>query len=175
MKEKNAKIYAFSSIMRISNNNINQEEKEYWSDWGKKIFEYSYNFHKNGRVETDVPQEILKDYLETRKRNFEINKIYNGNIGHGIFQKQLMKINQNQIITSKNNKQFLNKTLKEILSAEPSKRVNNCKEKDHNEILIKQLISEGTQEKKDYFNGFFNLTFLDCLKYFRGDENEKNH
>ena len=72
------------------------------------------------------------------------------------------------------NKEFLNKTLKEILSAEPSKRVNNCKEKAHNEILIKQLISEGTQEKKDYFNGFFNLTFLDCLKYFRGDENEKN-
>ena len=31
LKEKEAKIYAFSSIMRISNNNINEEEKEYWS------------------------------------------------------------------------------------------------------------------------------------------------
>ena len=27
---QNAKIYAFSSIMRISNNNVNEEEKEYW-------------------------------------------------------------------------------------------------------------------------------------------------
>ena len=76
LKKKNSEIYAFSSIMRISNNNFNVEEKEYWSEFGKKIFEYSYNFHKNGKTQTDIPQEILKDYLETRKRNFEINKIY---------------------------------------------------------------------------------------------------
>ena len=77
LKSKNCKIYAFSSIMRISNNNYNEEEKEYWADWGKKIFEYSYNTHKTGSaVTTDVPKEILNDYLETRKRNFEINKIY---------------------------------------------------------------------------------------------------
>ena len=31
---KNKKVYAFSSIMRISNNNYNEEEKEYWKDWG---------------------------------------------------------------------------------------------------------------------------------------------
>ncbi len=75
--EKNAKVYAFSSIMRISNNNINEEEKEYWSRWGKKIFEYSYNSHKNGcPPQSDIPEEILEDYLSTRKRNFEINKIY---------------------------------------------------------------------------------------------------
>lgn len=66
------KVYAFSSIMRISNNNYNEEEKEYWSEWGKKIFAYSFN----GGGETDVPQEILEDYLATRKRNFEINKSY---------------------------------------------------------------------------------------------------
>lgn len=69
---KGKKVYAFSSIMRISNNNYNEEEKEYWSVWGKKIFEYSFN----GGGETDVPQEILDDYLATRKRNFEINKSY---------------------------------------------------------------------------------------------------
>ena len=40
LEQKHAKIYAFSSIMRISNNNINEEEKEYWNLWGKKIFEY---------------------------------------------------------------------------------------------------------------------------------------
>ena len=62
--------------MRISNNNVNEEEKEYWNLWGKKIFEYSYNTHKLGKFENDVPKEILDDYLKTRKRNFEINKIY---------------------------------------------------------------------------------------------------
>lgn len=70
------KVYAFSSIMRISNNNINQEEKEYWSEYGKKIFNYSFNADKFGSAECDIPDEILKDYLETRKRNFEINKLY---------------------------------------------------------------------------------------------------
>ena len=71
------KVYAFSSIMRISNNNINQEEKEYWADYGKKIFEYSYHFDKFGsEPENYIPDEILQDYLETRKRNFEINKLY---------------------------------------------------------------------------------------------------
>lgn len=77
LKSKNAKVYAFSSIMRISNNNVNEEEKEYWSKWGKKIFNYSFCMHKYGTVcKKEVPDEILDDYLKTRKRNFEINKIY---------------------------------------------------------------------------------------------------
>lgn len=71
------KVYAFSSIMRISNNNYNEEEKEYWKDWGKKIFEYSYNSSKYWHpAKTDIPPQILQDYLKTRKRNFEINKLY---------------------------------------------------------------------------------------------------
>lgn len=73
----NAKIYAFSSIMRISNNNINEEEKEYWAKFGKKIFNYSFCMDKYGSVcKKEIPDDILNDYLETRKRNFEINKIY---------------------------------------------------------------------------------------------------
>ena len=77
LEQKSAKIYAFSSIMRISNNNYNDEEKEYWKKYGRKIFEYSYNFHKFGHADSkDIPNTILNDYLETRKRNFEINKIY---------------------------------------------------------------------------------------------------
>ena len=77
LSEKNAKIYAFSSIMRISNNNINEEEKEYWDKWGKKIFNYSFCMDKFGTVcKNEVPSDILDDYLATRRRNFEINKTY---------------------------------------------------------------------------------------------------
>lgn len=79
LEGKNCKVYAFSSIMRISNNNVNEEEKEYWAQWGKKIFEYSYLSHKSESqncIETGIPSEILDDYIETRRRNFEINKIY---------------------------------------------------------------------------------------------------
>ncbi len=73
-------VYAFSSIMRIPDNNCNEEEKEYWKDWGKKIFEYSYS-----GVNTGVPQEILEDYLAGRRRNFEINKLYLNWQQEGIF------------------------------------------------------------------------------------------
>ena len=75
--KKAKKILAFSSVMRISNNNINEEEKEYWANYGKKIFKWSFDTHKNGTSDVnDIPEDILKDYLDTRKRNFEINKIY---------------------------------------------------------------------------------------------------
>ena len=67
------KVYAFSSIMRISNNNYNEEEKEYWKDYGKKIFEYSFS---GGKINNGIPSEILEDYLKTRERNFKINKMY---------------------------------------------------------------------------------------------------
>ena len=85
---KHLHTYAMSSIMRISDNNINEEEKPYWSMFGKKIFEYSYAAHKaeetNARedikrfkdAKRQIPDEILQDYLETRERNFEINLSY---------------------------------------------------------------------------------------------------
>ena len=78
IKALGARVFAFSSIMRISNNNINEEEKEYWNPWGKRIFEYSYHQHKSRALRqmncviNTVPADILEDYLNTRKRNFEI-------------------------------------------------------------------------------------------------------
>ncbi|MBQ8847659.1 MAG: DUF4127 family protein [Candidatus Gastranaerophilales bacterium] len=82
IQKKAKKILAFSSIMRISNNNINEEEKEYWAQWGKRIFDWSFYLHKTeleksyNCVHNIIPKDILEDYLNTRKRNFEINKLY---------------------------------------------------------------------------------------------------
>ena len=82
LKTKCKKIFAFSSIMRISNNNYNIEEKEYWSKYGKKIFDYSYHTCKAGKwgmescIANLIPDDILADYMATRRRNFEINKMY---------------------------------------------------------------------------------------------------
>ena len=89
LAKSNAKIYAFSSIMRISNNNINEEEKEYWARYGKKIFDYSYQTHKLGCescITNVIPTDILDDYLATRKRNFDINKIYLEYQKQGLFE-----------------------------------------------------------------------------------------
>lgn len=77
-----AKIYAFSSIMRISDSYVNEEEKEYWDKFGKEISRYSFFKHKGGRpdelarLESIIPPEILKDYLMTRERNFSVNRLY---------------------------------------------------------------------------------------------------
>lgn len=83
--KKGKKVYAFSSIMRISNNNVNEEEKEYWNKYGTQIFEYSYRFHKEANDFSDIPQEILNDYLATRYRNFQINKMYIDWLEEGVF------------------------------------------------------------------------------------------
>lgn len=89
------KTYAFSSIMRISNNNINEEEKSYWAQFGKRIFEYSFQTHKARSEKTascvvgggSIPAEILDDYLKTRERNFKINKYYLELAQRGLFDK----------------------------------------------------------------------------------------
>ena len=90
IKPLGAKVFAFSSIMRISNNNINEEEKEYWNPWGKRIFEYSYHQHKSRALRqmncviNTVPADILEDYINTRKRNFEINRLYLDWLSEGV-------------------------------------------------------------------------------------------
>ena len=98
IKNKQIKTYACSSIMRISNNNINEEEKEYWNTFGKKIFDYSFNLHKAQKeksydsnakfscIRQVIPTHILEDYFNTRKRNFEINKLYLQWQKEGIFE-----------------------------------------------------------------------------------------
>ena len=107
--------------------------------------------------------KILFDFI-----NKKIMIVYNGNIGHGNNIKKLFLLNHSQISNANIdfNRSFLEKTLKEIFSADLSNRINNYK-KDHNKILIEKLINEEDKEKKEYFHGLFNLTFIDCLKYFR--------
>ena len=95
--KKNAVVYAFSSIMRISNNNYNEEEKAYWNRYGKKIFDYSFNYHKSlvmkdsnandkfSCISNVIPNEILDDYIGTRERNFGINKLYLDWLQDGVF------------------------------------------------------------------------------------------
>ena len=101
--------------------------------------------------------------------NKKILVIYDGKIGHGDNIKKLFLMNQAQVSNANIhfNRAFLERTLGEIFSADLSKRISNYK-KNHNKTLIEELINEKDKEKKEYFNGLFNLEFSDCLKYFRG-------
>ncbi|MEK7433195.1 MAG: DUF4127 family protein, partial [Cyanobacteriota bacterium] len=102
LKENNSNspLYVCSTIQRISDSNENQEEKEYWKDYGKLIHNYSYLLHKNNilttknyeniivkkiltsnnefdfleEIKNKIPNQILEDYLNDRLRNLNVNK-----------------------------------------------------------------------------------------------------
>jgi hypothetical protein len=79
------KIMVFSATMRISNNYVNEEEKEYWAEYGEEIWSYSYHSHRYEKTSSEeskkiveklsscIPDAILKDYLATREKNFNVN------------------------------------------------------------------------------------------------------
>lgn len=105
LRSKNVKkIYAFSSIMRISNNNVNIEEKRYWKYFGEKIFQTSVFMHKNSilpskknrkklkKLKNQVPLKTLQDYTNTRKRNFKINNFYLELALDGLFEKLIFSL-----------------------------------------------------------------------------------
>ena len=86
--------YGFSSIMRIANYNSSEEEKDYWKDYGKKIFCWSGIMHKVGRgikegyssheelleqwyaSSKEIPTNVLADYKAHRDKNFTINLMW---------------------------------------------------------------------------------------------------
>ena len=63
------------------------------------------------------------------------------------------------------------KTLGEIFSQKISSRYTSYPP-DHNSSLIKKLTSDEDEDenKKNYFKNLFGITFVDCLKHFRGSQ-----
>ncbi len=83
----------------------------------------------------------------------------------------MLTINQKQKanITIQFNQEFLNKSLREIFSENITTKYTNYP-LSHNKDLIQNLLNDEDTNRKKYFNNLFNLTFLDCLKHFRGSE-----
>ena len=81
---------------------------------------------------------------------------------------KLLNIKQDQIVDTsvENNIKFLHTTIKDILSYEISGNYNNFP-KEFNKLLIEQLYKFENSEK---VTCIFDITFLECLKYFRMDE-----
>ena len=87
--------------------------------------------------------------------NEKIEEKYNGNIGHGIFVKQLLIINQKQKLDSsiQQNKDFLKKTLGDIFSENISTKYtiySPC----HNNLLINELTNEKLKLKKNILKNY---------------------
>ena len=103
--------------------------------------------------------------------NETIKKVYNGNIGEGISIKKLLPLNRSFKCdtTIQHNKDILNKTLADIFSGNISTRYTYYSP-NHNFELINRLLNEKDEFKRLYFKKIFNLTFLQCIKCFSGNE-----
>lgn len=103
--------------------------------------------------------------------NYQIKKIYNGDIGQGIYTKKLVDIGREQKADNTINfmRKFLSKTLKEIFSANISLKFTSILE-NHNAIIIQRALNDKDEEKRNKFNRLFNITFRDCLHKFIGND-----
>lgn len=91
-------LYVFGVTMRVSNSDVAEEEKPYWSDFGPTIYRWSFNsdkFDVTGdetaraeamRARAAVPDAIAEDYLATRRRNHAINLLELDLAGKGRFE-----------------------------------------------------------------------------------------
>ena len=86
-------------------------------------------------------------------------------------KKKILDINKQQVaITNIDyNQKFIKKTIGIILSDTISTRFTNYRPK-HNEELIKRLKEDENKNIREYFEKLFNLTFLDCVDHFIGNE-----
>ena len=153
--------------------NSNKEKKELNSPTKKKLGRKIKNSNIKGLHDKYSQDNIIKKIKSSvisnmlKYINSFINKIYKGNIGHGVFKKELLIMNQSQIVNVKNNKKFLHKKLKDIFSEDISDKYTHFFVQ-HNKILIQSLLNEKDEEKRIIFNNLFMLTFLDCLNHFSG-------
>ena len=131
-----------------------------------------HNKYSNDNIHRKCKHFILNCALEFI--NERLKEIYNGNIGNGIYVKKLLPIGSLQKLDLSANfsKNFLNKTLREIFSADISKKYNNFLS-NHNSMIIKKLLNEKDENKKVCLQKLFSITFLQCVQKFIGINNIK--
>ncbi len=127
----------------------------------------------NKYIDDNVRRKCKHIILENIKNfiNNKIEIIYNGMIGQGINIKKLLILNQDKTANDSVafNKEFLKQTIGTIYSGDITNKYTNFP-KEHNKNLIKKLLNEKDETKRNYFNRLFSLTFFDCLEHFRGSK-----
>ena len=103
--------------------------------------------------------------------NKKLKQIYKNKIGKGIMIKKFLEIKGRQVADAhiNYNKEFIKKTLGSILSDTISSRYTSFKQ-NHNQLLIERLKTDEDENKREYFEKLFNLTFIDCVNHFIGNE-----
>ena len=129
---------------------------------------------KHNKFSDDNIRRKIKRILINELQEFinnKINDFHDKNIGQGFFKKKLLPMSQKQISDASSlfNKEFLNKSLKDIFSENISTR-NKTLPLNFNKRVIEKLINEQDETKRVYFQNLFSLTFIQCLRHFRGED-----
>lgn len=122
------------------------------------------NKFKDATIRIKCNNILLKNILYFI--NNKIKEFYNNNIGKGILKKQfqpLQKLESN----IKFNQELLDRKLKDIFSDNIYGKITSYP-KDYNKKLIEILLNEKNFLIQDYFKNLFNLTFFQCLEFYRG-------
>ena len=164
------KIFNITKKAKINKiKNLNTDKTDY-----STIKETKINNFINEIYIPDIFVKKIKMLILKKSYNFineKIKKIFNNNIGKGICIKQLLPINKFVLYHSsvEEDKEFLNKKLKEIFSSISNKYTSVLNTKNKN--LIDDLIN--LEEHGKYFKELFELSFLDCLEHIRGTKNSE--
>ena len=164
---------SINTNINIQDDNLKNEKNE--------ICEFVTIGKKRGRNSSGKHNKFSDDNLRRKVKhlvlsytmkfiNEKISELYEGNIGSGIFRKELLTINQKQKANAKVefNQEFLDKKLGDIFSEDISTRFTIFP-LNHNKQVIIDLKNETDDNKRIYFNNLFNISFLECLKHFRGE------
>ena len=165
-------LYFKSDEMQSSFKNNNKGKDDLKKPKEKVIFKIEHNANKKILIQnkkrkiketSDKIEAIHTKYADDniiRKCKFIV-------LSHIMDFINAMKINKAQVSNIKTdyNLKFMNKQLKDIFSDTISTKYTRFPLKK-NENLIKELLNEKDDEKKEYFNNLFSLTFSDCLNHF---------
>ena len=154
---------------KINNNEIPKKKQ-----LGRKRKLSKEDGNHNKYCEDNIIRKVKSKIVVTLS-NFINNlliKLYNNNMGKGTLKKELLKMNQNQITNLTNDKEFIYKKIKDILSNTISTKYT-CYRPEHNKVLIEELLNENDIEKRQLFENIFSLSFLDILKHIKGEINIK--
>jgi hypothetical protein len=165
---------------------ISNHKKEDFIDNNKILNDNQPKTHYLGKKKKRIHDKFAKDNIIKKIKSTLLNYLfnfinlviynrYNGNIGHDVLKKQLLKIDKTEMLPSKNNKVLLNKTLKEIFSGDFSIIYSKSYNEKHNKDVIDELLNDENKERRDFFNKLFNLTLIDCLNHLRGKYIEQLH
>lgn len=145
-----------------SDETINNTNKKKKRKYERKLGEKKINNDNRFRQTKVILRNTSMNYT-----NFLIKKVYNNNIGNGVFKKQLHKVSYSKIknVDINSLREFMSITLGEFFSLNITEKYK-CYVINPNKKLIEQLLNEKNDEIRELFNNLFNKTFREwaqCL------------